>query len=80
MNPEMSVALIAGVVQAIKMTGKVASDYCPLIAVVLGMIVGLSLNLTVVGLYEGVGYGLMASGLYSLIDKTSSIIRSNPTE
>lgn len=74
MDTTMVVALIAGIVQAIKITGKLPNEYAPLVSIGLGIIFGVILNTTVMGALEGLTFGLMASGLYSMIKETNILI------
>lgn len=67
MDNNILIAVITGLVQAIKMTQKVPGEYLPLIAIVLGMGFGLGLSFTFMGLIDGFVYGLSAVGLYEVI-------------
>lgn len=74
----IAIALITGLVQAVKLAG-VNTKYAPLIAVALGIIVGLILNFSVMGGLAGIVYGLSSSGLYSVI-KITAAETIKPTE
>ena len=73
-NAIVIVPIIIAIVQAIKLTGKIPDHFSPLLAIVVGVLIGwigdhdtLDLSAT---LLSGVVYGLMASGLYSGIQTT----------
>lgn len=73
-NAIVIVPIIIAVVQAIKLTGKIPDHFSPLLAILIGVLIGwisdhdtLDLSTT---LLSGVVYGLMASGLYSGIQTT----------
>ena len=73
-NAIVIVPIIIAIVQAIKLTGKVPEHFSPLVAIVIGILIGWlsdhdNPDLTST-LLSGVVYGLMASGLYSGIATT----------
>jgi Bacteriophage A118-like holin, Hol118 len=73
-NAIVIVPIVIAIVQAIKLTGFIPDHYSPLLAILVGIIIGwlsdhdnADLTLTVL---SGAVYGLMASGLYSGIVTT----------
>jgi F0F1-type ATP synthase assembly protein I len=68
-NAIVIVPIVIAIVQAIKLTGFIPDHFSPLLAIVIGIIIGWlgdhdNADLTVT-LLSGAVYGLMASGLYS---------------
>jgi F0F1-type ATP synthase assembly protein I len=73
-NAIVLVPIIVAIVQAIKLTGWVKEHFAPLLAIVIGVIIGWlgdhsNPDLTST-LLTGTVYGLMASGLYSGVKTT----------
>jgi uncharacterized membrane protein (DUF441 family) len=73
-NAIVIVPIVIALVQAVKLTGFVPDHFSPILAIVIGIIIGWlgdhdNPDLTVT-LLSGAVYGLMASGLYSGVKTT----------
>ena len=77
LNFAIAIGITGGLVQVIKQATKIKSDYIPLLAVVIGIIVsmvfgaeGLQMNL-----FVGIITGLSSSGLYDNLEMAEKIIK-----
>lgn len=70
----LMVPLIIGLLEVIKRADVVNSKYIPLISVLIGGILGISVNgVNVDGVLLGITYGLSAVGLYTSVKKYSDV-------
>ena len=69
MDNSILIAVITGIVQVIKMTQKVPEAFMGLIALGLGLALGVGLDFSVVGLINGFVMGLSSIGLYEVVIK-----------
>jgi len=68
MDTTIIVAVISGVIQAVKLTGKVNTSYIPLLSLGLGLFLGGLFNFSVAGVIDGATWGLGAVGLYEILN------------
>lgn len=70
----LMVPLIIGLLEVIKRAEVVNTKYIPLISVLIGGILGVSVNgVNVNGILLGITYGLSAVGLYTSVKKYSDV-------
>lgn len=71
----LMVPLIIGLLEVIKRAEFVNTKYIPLISVLIGCILGITVNgLNTNGVLIGITYGLSAVGLYTSVKKYSDVV------
>ena len=77
LNFAIAIGITGGLVQVIKKATRIKSDYIPLLAVVIGIIVSMVFGTEgwQMNLFVGIITGLSSSGLYDNLEMAEKVIR-----